>query len=81
MRESIDNFVQPSLRTIGRESNSVEVNAHLDFWGIHEVVSWITYGEHSKVDQLGQRGVILVESTDVVTYSWINAEVVGTRLS
>lgn len=42
MRECVDDFIQLSLRTIGREPSNAEVKAHLDLSGRLDVVSKIT---------------------------------------
>lgn len=66
VREHAGNFIQFFLRINNWEPSDVVVNAHLEFWGRSNVVSWITPGKHYKTDHIVRIGAKLVEPTDVV---------------
>lgn len=72
-REHANDFIQLYLRTNDREPSDIDVRTHLELRGRHDIVSWMTLIEHSKVDYLAWRGVTLVESIDAVKYGSVDA--------
>lgn len=72
MSERAKNFIQLYIKTNDREPSDAEVRTHLELRGMTDVVSWITPGEHSKVDHMAWRGVALVESKmQLSTVGWM----------
>lgn len=54
------------------------MKAYVDLRGRSDAISWITPGEHSKVDHLAHKGLMLEESTDGVKYDRVEVEIVST---
>lgn len=78
MRKHAKSYIQIFLRTNNYEPIDVEVKTYLDLRGRLDLVSWITPNEHSKIDHLTWKEFTLVDPTDAVKYSWVEAQVVGT---
>lgn len=50
VRESVDDFIQLSLRTVILKPNDAGVKSHVEYRGKTDVVSWPTSGEYSNVE-------------------------------
>lgn len=62
------------------EPNSIDIKDHMMYKTWPNRVLRLKSFEHFKVDTLSLKGAMLVQSTNVSTYNWVDIEVVGTPL-
>lgn len=72
-REHVEDFIQVYRRTYNQNSSDVDIKAHMEHMGRSDVVFWLKFAEHFKVNKMSRKRVKLVESTDVIKYNWMVA--------